>query len=165
METKVCNTCFTEKPKADFGFANKGRGWLRFQCKDCDRESTKALYHSNPEVKAKVKARAKAHKLAKYQAGTPEQRRAYNLMNTYGLTEEKYEAMREAQGNRCAICLSEEPGRTSGKWKAGHWHVDHDHETGRVRALLCHADNVRIGALERLLKDRPIEWLLAYIKG
>ena len=49
--------------------------------------------------------------------------------------------MLESQGNRCAICLTDSPG---GK---GAWHVDHCHDSGLVRALLCANCNVGIGLL------------------
>lgn len=56
----------------------------------------------------------------------------------YGLTPEQYAAMREAQGNACALCnvVPVEVLR-----------VDHDHVTGKVRALLCRKCNTGIGFL------------------
>lgn len=48
------------------------------------------------------------------------------------------ETMREAQGNRCAICAKELP---VGK----NCHVDHSHTTGKVRALLCSGCNSGLG--------------------
>lgn len=51
------------------------------------------------------------------------------------------------QGNKCAICGSEETDKRRGKLRA--LAVDHDHETGKVRGLLCGACNKGIG----LLKD------------
>lgn len=48
--------------------------------------------------------------------------------------------MLAAQQGRCAIC-GREP--RSGK----HLHVDHDHDTGRVRGLLCFSCNAAIGQL------------------
>lgn len=65
-------------------------------------------------------------------------RRSY-LQRNYGLTPEEFEQMIESQAGRCAICKSEDPGAQ------GTFHVDHDHATGRVRALLCNRCNNGLG--------------------
>lgn len=57
----------------------------------------------------------------------------------YGITPEEFAVMVDRQGGRCAICGTDTPG---GK---GNWHIDHDHITGVVRSLLCHACNVGLG--------------------
>jgi hypothetical protein len=60
------------------------------------------------------------------------------LRITYGLTFDEYQAMAEAQGNRCAICRQEDTTRLA---------IDHDHETGKVRGLLCRRCNIALGLL------------------
>lgn len=57
----------------------------------------------------------------------------------YGITLEQYELMLEAQGQSCAICLSEFDGTP---------HIDHDHVTQQVRGLLCMSCNVSIGRMK-----------------
>jgi predicted NAD/FAD-dependent oxidoreductase len=44
------------------------------------------------------------------------------------------------ENGRCMICNTDQPGTES-----GYWPVDHDHATGRVRALLCSACNAGLG--------------------
>jgi hypothetical protein len=72
----------------------------------------------------------------------PEKVRAKNrrrdLKRTYGITPEVWDAMLDRQGGTCAICETP-PGRGRA------FHVDHDHATGRVRALLCGRCNVALG--------------------
>lgn len=63
-------------------------------------------------------------------------------LKKYGLSEEDYERLLAEQGGVCAIC--EEP--PSGRWKR--LAVDHDHETGEVRGLLCITCNTLLGRLE-----------------
>ena len=57
-------------------------------------------------------------------------------LRKHGLTPADYDKMVETQNGRCMICNTDQPGTES-----GHWPVDHDHATGRVRALLCSACN------------------------
>lgn len=57
----------------------------------------------------------------------------------YKLTEDEYRNLLKAQGGKCAICLK--GFRKIGKLPR----VDHCHETGAVRGLLCHGCNHGIG--------------------
>lgn len=66
--------------------------------------------------------------------------RTYHLKRRYGITAEDADAMLEAQGGVCAICLV-----------ATASHVDHDHATGKVRELLCFNCNGGLGQF----KDDP----------
>jgi hypothetical protein len=59
----------------------------------------------------------------------------------YGLTLAQYEAKLERQKSRCEICRSDAP-----------LNVDHDHETGAVRDLLCQHCNFAVGQL----RDSPV---------
>lgn len=52
------------------------------------------------------------------------------IVKVYGLLPGEYDQLLTAQGGTCAICL-----RATGK--ARRLAVDHDHETGEVRGLLC----------------------------
>jgi hypothetical protein len=61
------------------------------------------------------------------------QRRSH-LRRTYGLTPEQYAEMYDEQEGVCAICQLREATC-----------IDHDHETGLVRALLCRRCNTGIG--------------------
>lgn len=81
---------------------------------------------------------------------TPEERekryrygREWYLQNTFGITGDQYSEMLSLQGGVCAIC-GEGPKRKCDK----HLVVDHDHDTGRVRKLLCHQCNSALGMME-----------------
>ena len=66
------------------------------------------------------------------------------VQRTYGLTKEGYDRLVVEQGNRCAICRTDEPPKWKGrKWAT--WHIDHDHVTGIVRGLLCFNCNSGLG--------------------
>jgi hypothetical protein len=80
----------------------------------------------------------------------PKQRDAY-LRRTYGITLEEFDALVEASGGRCPLCLK--PPST--------WVVDHDHKTKRVRGVLCVFCNHRVIGRHRdpELFDRAAEYL------
>jgi len=52
--------------------------------------------------------------------------------------EDRYQELCDEQAGRCAICDSDDPG-------AKRLAVDHAHESGRVRALLCQGCNTGLG--------------------
>lgn len=68
------------------------------------------------------------------------------LKVTYGITHEDYLKMFRAQRGRCAICRSEDTGRTK------HFCIDHDHKTKKIRGLLCQRCNRALGLLGDTLK-------------
>lgn len=89
-----------------------------------------------------------AARLRRFRRENPERaaeyRHRYKLKAKYGLTVEAYDAMLAGQGNACAIC---EEQCATGRRLA----VDHCHDTGRVRGLLCVRCNRAVG----LLMDDP----------
>ena len=60
--------------------------------------------------------------------------REYHLRQRYGIGQAEVDAMLAEQGGLCAACRTDEPK-----------HVDHDHETGRVRGMLCFLCNQALG--------------------
>lgn len=127
------------------------------------REYHRKWYRKNSE---KRKAAAREH-MRRYREKNPELTRAAvkkwrednkekiknsHLVRNYGITLDQMNAMFLAQGSACAICRS----KTT---KGLNWHVDHCHQTGRVRGVLCNHCNLMIGHA----KDR-IETLLAAVE-
>lgn len=128
-----------------------------------DKEERKAYSNayrlSHPEqVKAYSKAYRDAHRTeAKaYRDSHKEESRVYKAANQgaykaaqlkrrHGITLEQYNAMLEAQDNRCAGCNSVFDLSNKGSTPC----VDHCHNTGKIRGILCGNCNKGIG----LLKD------------
>lgn len=83
------------------------------------------------------------------------------LLRVYGLQRAAYDALLRAQGGRCAVCRSDEPGNGRNTARAM-WCVDHDHRTGKVRGLLCRGCNAGIGNL----RDDPdiLDAAAAYLR-
>lgn len=61
----------------------------------------------------------------------PGKESGYHRKYTYGTTPEQWDARFAAQNNFCAICLSDDP-----RGKKG-WQLDHCHDSGKVRGILC----------------------------
>lgn len=62
----------------------------------------------------------------------------------YGMSPDAYQTMLEAQNGLCAIC--KQPPFYNMRLV-----VDHDHQTGKVRGLLCGGCNTRLGGIEKRL--------------
>lgn len=81
-------------------------------------------------------------------------------LKRYGLTVEAHAAMVQSQNGLCAIC-GDPPPQLGGRNRTT-LNVDHDHETGQVRDLLCYFCNLGLG----YFKDNPdrIEAAAAYLR-
>jgi hypothetical protein len=121
---------------------------------------------SDPERRAANTARARAwyyenredqlvKMRAKYQAEKYD-RAASARLKRFGLTQEGFDSLLVEQGGGCAICGSTKAGGRGG------FAVDHCHETGRVRGLLCANCNNGLGRF----KDDPVRLYAAidYLK-
>lgn len=77
------------------------------------------------------------------------------VQKVYGVPQEGYWALYEAQGGRCAICQV-----ATGKVKR--LAVEHDHQTGEVFGLACGPCNIMLGRLGRRPETyaRVINYLL-----
>lgn len=126
---KFCSGCGTDKPLAAFHLSRKKTGAHGRQawCKDCARVAQQNHRDRNPGMGYRVVRKSK-------------------LKLSYGLTVEGYDALLGGQNFACAICVR--PAAAEGKRLA----VDHDHETGQVRGLLCAKCNRGIG----LFNDSPV---------
>jgi hypothetical protein len=142
---KRCKKCGEVKRLSDFYRANGTRDGLRGQCKTCERARHQSWYRSNQAraiATAKRWQQANAERVAannrRYRAANAQRFRDGHRRRVFNLTAEQYEAVLEAQGGGCALCgRGPHPGRSL--------HVDHDHETGAIRGLLCFRCNVGIG--------------------
>ncbi len=86
----------------------------------------------------------------------PKRQRNAALKHRYGITQEQYECLLEAQSGRCAIC---EQLCLTGRRLS----VDHSHETSEVRGLLCGNCNRGLG----MFKDLPerLAKAIIYLSG
>lgn len=118
-------------------------------CITCRTERDKKR-RSSPEERARqAQAMREWAKKNPEKVAYTERKRA---VGRYGLTVERYDAMLAEQGGVCAICHE--------KCKSGRrLSVDHEHDTGRVRGLLCGNCNQGLGRF----RDSP-ELFMAALK-
>ena len=125
LERKTCARCREAKPVAEFWKLKSARDGLQSYCKACSM-----AYEKN-----------------RYPGAVKPGYRARHLRKSYGITPGDYDAMLVEQGCVCAICGGH-PGsqpRTDTRRSAGVLRVDHDHDSGAVRGLLCDTCNRAIG--------------------
>jgi len=136
MEEKLCRRCGETKPLSEFHKDKQAKDGHYGYCKGCNKTKARAWYEKDPEH---AKALMKQRRIDK-----PEDYHRRNLLSKYGLTMEQYAKLLEQQGGVCAICKGEET-----RAAPVNLAVDHDHETGEVRGLLCSNCNRALG----LFKD------------
>ncbi|MEW2486198.1 endonuclease VII domain-containing protein [Streptomyces sp. NPDC048411] len=173
---KKCSTCQQERPASAFA-ANKSRAdGLQTTCRECAADYYKRRQeahgktvrvkvdvpdgHKHCRTCGEVKPRSGWHRnesasdglSTRCKACRAVQARAGHLKRQYGMTEAERDEMISSQMGICTICLA-----------APAVHVDHCHETGRVRGVLCFNCNSAIGKMG----DDPdtLRRAIAYLEG
>ena len=127
---KTCNVCGETKSLSDY-----------YPTQFKSKEFPDKVYYHGKCKSCFIKAKQKDY--------TPEKGRDKNLKRCYGISLNEYNEMLEKQNNKCATCGTTEPGgRKSGRGGgADVFVVDHCHDTGKVRGLLCYSCNRALGLL------------------
>lgn len=112
--------------------------WGHGLCRDCSNKKHRELNRNNPEYIQKNRERARKYKQENRQKVTDFSYKAH-LKERYGLTFDEYQIMVNQQNGLCAICNTPSNRRLQ---------IDHDHATGKIRALLCHLCNKGLGCLK-----------------
>jgi len=116
--TRLCKSCEVTKSITEFHWANNYRHRRRI-CKSCTEARRLVLRAADPE---------KYKRIDKFRA----------LRLKYGVTEQDFLVLWNAQDGLCAICF--EPLE-----KFSTPHLDHNHVSGVVRGLLCFTCNTALG--------------------
>lgn len=132
IKRKKCNRCLKFRMADKFFKDTAHSSGLYSICKDCKTATTMEWRRNNRDF---------------YNKGAREWRRnnrgrtrAYELRRKYGITLDQYREIFKAQEGKCKICGEEKHNK-----KYTNLGVDHCHETGKVRGLLCDNCNRGIG--------------------
>jgi hypothetical protein len=164
MTELQCNACNGIFPLSCFHKAVTTKRGYQYKCKSCvsvyDKSPTpeirekklsrlKQWREDNPE---KREAQKKRHylknkdridqKAKDWYSNNKERYYGNAILRKYGITLDEYNALRQEQDYKCAICGDHE--NEVGK----KMFVDHNHDTGKIRKLLCTKCNVGIGMLK-----------------
>ncbi len=133
---KRCSDCGETKPLSEFTKSKQRADGRGRQCRPCHAARQRAYNQRNRRLVNMRKQLAK-----------------------WGLTVETYEELLESQGGRCAICGSAD----NGDARNDVFNVDHCHETGAIRGLLCSPCNRGLGQFGDSV-DR-LERAIVYLRG
>lgn len=149
---KICTKCKQEKLFSAFLKNRTCKDGYQTQCRSCMQDFTDQWRHT-PKGKRYAQGYSKEYYKTNKQK-ISERRKAYNktprgkkaalrryLRNKYNITLEFYLDLRNSQGARCAICDKQEPLDETAKILC----LDHNHETGQIRELICLHCNTAIG--------------------
>lgn len=124
---KVCTRCKLAKPESEFFRDRRSPNGRMARCKKCKTaELMKWRRENAPDLESR-----------RYWSNRDWERERH-LIRKYGVTFARYRELLAEQGGGCAIC---------GKPEAADrmLDVDHDHQTGKVRGLLCTSCNRVLG--------------------
>jgi hypothetical protein len=142
----TCRKCCIRKSDGDYYPSRLGRNGLSPYCKSCH----------NIDVKTYQRGRPRAKKLAI-------QRRC-NLKRYYGLSADQYQALWDKQQGLCAVCGKPEDAEKGATGTLVRLAVDHNHDTNKVRALLCNRCNRAIGFFQddAVLLQKAVDYLQSF---
>lgn len=148
MALKTCKKCEIEQNLQNFQKHPAGKDGYSNFCNKCTNERRRKRYKI-PEVKQKNSERTKI-----YRKNNPEMIKNIDLKWRYGIDLEFFNKLKIEQNNCCKIC----------KKVTEKFHVDHDHDTKKVRGLLCSNCNTGIGLFyeDLTILNQAILYLTAY---
>lgn len=122
--TKACRYCGETKPVDEFVIRDRARGTYKNECRACKKIYSSKRYFSDPQ-----------------------KHRDVLRQSLYGMQPGEYAQMFTTQKGVCFICRrTERSAHKSGTVRS--LFVDHNHDTGAVRALLCMNCNAGIGQFQ-----------------
>lgn len=151
---KLCPACNVEQPLSEYFFDKRRKygpsAGVWHKCKSCTAKAVKKRRGADPG-RFRAWENASAQRRFPQQCERKRQRSLMWRLRKFGITPEDFMAMLEKQDWRCAICLRPIMLAPPGRGSRDSACLDHNHQTGAIRGILCHGCNTAIG----LLGDDP----------
>lgn len=144
LEGRTCTHCQEFKSWKAFGKAIRGLNGRRAVCKECRRLERFNRDYQQEYQRGKERIKKTVKKWREENPDKHSKQRQKEVLVKYGLSLEDYQNLKRAQDCKCAICRKTP--------KNHNLAIDHCHNTGKIRGLLCRTCNSAIG----FLKDDPI---------
>lgn len=146
---KQCPKCGETKLISAFSNSRGRKDGKQVYYKPCKAADNKEWGDKNPEY------------YKKWRGDNKDKIKSSQLKRIYGISLEDYSVLLEEQENKCKVC---------GKHEVDHHqslHVDHDHNTGEIRGLLCTNCNIGLGYFKDNLTSlsNAIQYLRNFSKG
>lgn len=147
---KMCKKCNTERPSICFYRDKTQKDGLCIYCKECQKVYSKRYHIKHCDVQ-----NIRTHQ---WGIDNPDKLKSLRLKYSLGIT---FQDKLDLFGNQDGCCA-----RCSKKFESvSKAHVDHNHETNKIRALLC----VRCNVMLRTIEDKKelklsLEYLNKYDK-
>lgn len=155
---KKCSKCLELLPFTAFHRESRSPDGYHAWCQRCANVYRRDRYKKYPKYRATIRARNKKNYEADRKKHASRVRIA-ELRRKYGISWEQYQAVLTAQSGICGLCESTSPGGR------GQWHLDHCHDSGRMRGILCHNCNTSLGIYEKLKTKIGLEVVEKWIAG
>jgi hypothetical protein len=143
---KRCRVCKERRPLDQFGPDGRTFDGLSSRCRECRnvymRENARNRTESDPAFREKRAAYWQTHREGQTDQWARKRNRAYKLKAYYGMTVEQYDELLATQDGRCAICRQTQDEADTRKRNLS---VDHCHDSGAIRGLLCESCNIGLG--------------------
>lgn len=138
LKLKKCSRCKEEK-ETNLFYLVAGGAKPRPECKKCTNTYHKSYRKTDYGAAATKRARDTYHASPCNVLKDKQNKKEWSRFKKYGIDKLQYLKMLEEQNHKCKICP-----RTHEQEKRG-LVVDHCHDSGEVRGLLCHKCNAGIG--------------------
>ena len=156
---KICKTHGELTKEQVMKSGTTPKGTIQFRCKECNKVAQRKHRDNDPEAFLVWQRN--------YQKDNYDSKLRWNrLKSVFGVNKEQYDAMLTSQNHVCAICKEPETLKSKiGRRRHEFLCIDHCHDTGKIRGLLCRKCNGSLGGFKDSISmlESAIKYLELFI--